>query len=215
MAARSVSVSFTNKSDVALLLAGTSLLHGEWTTEPPARVEAGQSVGWESESSGVATGTEGTAYYDVEGLQGNPASRTLWHWDNPYVGSNSYSESVPETFKSSRSGGGGDNADVAWVFDDASLTGDGIPDDWKQNGITIDPGDGSGPQFIDLPAMGADVNKPDIFVQIDWMADKKHSHALSAVAIKSVVDAFANAPYISKSGSVGINLHVDAGPTAS
>ena len=212
MAARSVSVSFTNKSDVVLVTGGTSLLHGVWTTEPPARIEAGQTVAWESESSGVATGTEGTAYYDVEGL--GIGSRSLFHWDNPFVGSNSYSEAFPETFKASHSGGGGDNANVTWVFDDASLTGDGIPDDWKRNGTTIDPGDGSGPQFIDLPAMGADVNKPDIFVQIDFMADATHSHALSAAAIKTVVDAFANAPFISRSGSIGINLHIDAGPSS-
>lgn len=212
MAARSVSVSFTNKSNIVLILGGSSLLHGEWTTEPPARIEAGQTVSWESESNGVATGTEDTAYYDVEGL--TIGSRSLFHWDNPFIGSNSYSESYPETFKVSRSGGGGDNASVAWVFDDASLTGDGIPDDWKRNGVTIDPGDGSGPQFIDLPKMGADVNKPDIFIQIDWMASSAHSHAPSAAAIKTVVDAFANAPYISKSGSIGITLHVDAGPNS-
>ncbi len=212
MAARSVNVSFTNKSDVALILGGTSLLHGEWTTEPPARIEAGQTVSWRSESNGVATGTEGTAYYDIDGL--GITSRSLFHWDNPYVGSNSYSEVTPETFKASHSGGGGDNAHVTWVFDDASLTGDGIPDDWKRNGVTIDPGDGSGPQFINLPAMGADVNKPDIFIQIDFMANAAHSHAMSPAAIKAVVDAFANAPYISRSGSIGINLHVDAGPNS-
>ena len=212
MAARSVTVSFTNKSGVALVLGGTSLLHGKWTTEPPARIEAGQTVSWESESNGFATGTEGTAYYDVEGL--SILSRSLFHWDNPFVGSNSYSEFSPETFKSSHSGGGGDNANVAWVFDDASLTGDGIPDDWKRNGVTINPGDGSGPQFIDLPTMGADVNKPDLFVQVDWMANSAHSHAPSAAAIKTVVNAFANAPYISRSGSIGINLHVDAGPNS-
>jgi hypothetical protein len=210
MAARSVDVTFTNKSGVNLVLFGTSLLHGEWTTEPPARIDAGQTVTWASESDGVATGTEGTAYYDIEGL--DDSSRSLFHWDNPFVGSNSYSEFSPDTFKSSHSGGGGDNAHVNWIFDDASSTGDGIPDDWKRNGVTVDPGDGSGPQFIDLPAMGADVNKPDIFIQVDFMADSTHSHALSAAAIKTVVDAFAKAPYISRNGSIGINLHVDAGP---
>src|SRR6476619_381959 len=115
MAARSVDVTFTNKSGVNLVLFGTSLLHGEWTTEPPARIDAGQTVNWASESDGVATGTEGTAYSDVEGL--DDSSRSLFHWDNPFVGSNSYSEFSPETFKSSHSGGGGDNAHVNWIFD--------------------------------------------------------------------------------------------------
>lgn len=209
MAARSVRVTFTNKTTMALVRTSDHLDHGDWGTEPPPRIEAAQSVGWESESAGVATGTEGNVHYTIEGL---PGSDTYWYWDDPFVGSNSYDQSVPETFKATRSGGGGDNANVTWVFDDASSTGDGIPDDWKVNGVTVDPGDGSGPQFIDLKSMGADVNRPDIFVQLDWMADSKHSHAPSAAAVKTIVDAFANAPYISKNGSIGINLHVDAGP---
>jgi len=46
------------------------------------------------------------------------------------------------------------------------------------------------------------------------MADSTHSHAPSDAAIKTVVDAFANAPYISRNGSIGINLHVDDRPGA-
>ena len=94
--------------------------------------------------------------------------------------------------------------------------GDGLLDEWETNGVTIDP-DGAGPippQFIDLPKMGADKNKPDIFLQIDWMADATHNQKLSAAALKTVVDAFANSPYTSPTGSVGINLHVDEGSTS-
>jgi hypothetical protein len=102
--------------------------------------------------------------------------------------------------------------------------GDGLLDEWETNGVTIDP-DGDGPlppQFIDLPAMGADPQKPDIFLQIDWMdcaqaggdcaALDTHSHHLDPTAVKKVVDAFAVAPYTSPTGSKGINLHVDQGP---
>jgi Peptidase M66 len=131
------------------------------------------------------------------------------------VGSNGYDQSAPDAYSIPRVGdGSGDDSTAHWVFADASSTGDGIPDDWKLNGVTLDPGDGSGPQFIDLPAMGATVGKPDLFVHLDWMADKKHSHAPSSAAIKTVVDAFAAAPYISRNGSIGINLHVDAGPNS-
>lgn len=94
--------------------------------------------------------------------------------------------------------------------------GDGLLDEWETSGVTIDP-DGDGPvtpQFTDLPAMGADKNKPDIFLEIDWMADASHSHALNAAAVKKVVDAFAASPYTSPTGSVGINLHVDQGPSS-
>ncbi len=94
--------------------------------------------------------------------------------------------------------------------------GDGLLDEWETNGVTIDP-DGAGPippQFIDLPAMGADKNKPDIFLQLDWMADATHNQKLSAAALKTVVDAFAASPYTSPTGSVGINLHVDEGSSS-
>ena len=62
--------------------------------------------------------------------------------------------------------------------------------------------------------MGATVGKPDIFVHLDWMEDATHSHRPSNAAIKLVVDAFRNAPYVARNGAVGINLHVDAGPTS-
>ena len=88
--------------------------------------------------------------------------------------------------------------------------GDGLPDEWELHGVTIDGG--AGRRFIDLPAMGADPAKPDIFLQIDGMAGAEHDQRPSPAAIKLVVDAFANAPYVGPSGSVGIRLHVDAGP---
>ena len=94
--------------------------------------------------------------------------------------------------------------------------GDGLLDEWETSGVTIDP-DGDGPvppQFINLPAMGADPNKPDVFLQIDWMQDQTHTHALTSAAIKKVVDAFAASPYVSPTNSVGINLHVDEGPSS-
>ncbi len=216
MASRSVFVNFENKSDLALVESSHSLSHGIWTNEPPLRIEAGSKVTWESESSGFATGTEGEVNYNIETGPGQTGGSVHLHWDNPFVGSNSYDESAPSGYKFDPppSGGDGDNATKNWTIACSSSTCDGIPDDWKINGTTVDPGDGSGPQFINLPAMGATVNKPDIFIQLDWMADGTHSHALSAAAIKTVVTAFANAPYKSPTGSVGINLHVDAGPNS-
>ncbi len=94
--------------------------------------------------------------------------------------------------------------------------GDGLPDLWEAAGVTIDP-DGSGQplplQFIDLPAMGADRKRADIFLQIDWMQGT-HNQKLTPAAIKKVVQAFAASPYVAANGSTGINLHVDEGPTS-
>jgi hypothetical protein len=209
-AARSVIVNFANLSDTALVLAGDNLDHGCWTVQPPARIEAGSTVTWESESCGFLTGTEGEADFTIE-----TGGSAHFHWDNPFAGSNSYDESViGPGYLANHSGGGGNNATVFFTFNCSSATCDGIPDDWKRNGVTIDPGDGSGPQFIDLPNMGATVNKPDIFVQLDWMADNTHSHQLSSAEIQAIVNAFANSPFVSRTGSVGINLHVDHGPAS-
>lgn len=213
MAARSVTIKVQNTFDVALVFDHDSIQHGIWGIAPPARIEPGTTPEWVAESNGVATGTEGTVWYrlDVPGTTG----LVRLHWDNPFIGSNNYDQSGPDVLTVTRVGdGSGDDSTAHWVVADASTTGDGIPDSWKTAGATIDPGDGSGPQFVDLPAMGATVGKPDIFVHLDWMEDGTHSHRPSNAAIRLVIDAFANAPYIARNGAVGINLHIDAGPTS-
>ncbi|KAI9718430.1 MAG: hypothetical protein M1812_004151 [Candelaria pacifica] len=64
--------------------------------------------------------------------------------------------------------------------------------------------------------MGDTVDKPDLFIQVDWMQDfgaiMAHTHKLSNAAVRKVVKDFVDAPFVSRSGYVGINLHVDAGP---
>ena len=214
MAARSTRFVFYNDSDTTLYRTGGGLDHGIWTRQPPPSIPPLTNANWESESNGFMTGTEGYVDYDIRLASGESAGTCHVYWDNPFIGSNEYEEKTPATFRVKRQGGGGDNAVVRLTFSSSSSARDGIPDDWKMNGVSLDPGDGSGPQFIDLPAMGADVNRPDVFIQLDWMADTTHSHALSAAAIKMVVDAFAASPYRSPTGSVGINLHVDAGPNS-
>lgn len=86
--------------------------------------------------------------------------------------------------------------------------GDGLFDTWESLGIDSN---GDGTIDVDLPAMGADPNKKDIFVEIDWMEESgtnAHSHKPSSVAIKKIVDAFANSAV---DNGKGINLHVDVG----
>jgi len=90
--------------------------------------------------------------------------------------------------------------------------GDGLPDDWERRGVMLEGR--AGPRWIDLPAMGADPLKPDLFLQVDWMAGAEHDQRPRPEALKMVVDAFATAPYVSPTGSVGITLHIDAGPSS-
>ena len=106
-------------------------------------------------------------------------------------------------------GGGDGNASLRFrvevLNNQPDADGDGLSDDWEQNGVSFNG------QFIDLPAMGADPNKPDIFIEIDWMQGSGQDQRLSDNAIQLVVDAFANSPYTSPTGSVGINMHIDQG----
>lgn len=82
--------------------------------------------------------------------------------------------------------------------------GDGLLDDWETNGYDFD---NDGVIDVNLPAMGADPNKKDIFVEVDWMSDSTHSHKPNPVAIARIVNSYANSPV----DGIGINLHVDGG----
>ncbi len=98
----------------------------------------------------------------------------------------------------------------------ADNDGDGLWDDWETNGIDTDA---NGSIDVDLPALGADPNRKDIFLEIDYLdctvagddcpAGDNHDHRPKADAVDAVVDAFANAPVPNPDGSTGITLHVD------
>lgn len=205
----SVGITFANNGDLPLNRDGGQLDGGCWNPAPPANIPAHTTATWESESCGFGTGTEGNVlcrpYGAPAGVNAN------FYWDDPTLGDNSASDSAPAGCSSSHSGppSSGDNVSVSFTMACSSSAGDGIADVWKLNGATFN--NGSGPQFIDLPNMGATVNKPDVFLQIDWMQGNQYNQKLDPAAIKTLVNAFANSGYVSPTGSVGINLHVDQG----
>lgn len=90
---------------------------------------------------------------------------------------------------------------------------DGLLNDWELNGYDYN---NDGVIDVDLPAMGADPDIKDIFVEIDYMVDhgefimgiwhRGHTHKPKASAIEAVVQTFNN--------QAGIHLHVDYGPDA-
>ncbi len=117
--------------------------------------------------------------------------------------------------------------------------GDGLADRWEKNQIYVDTVSGlecvtppTPPALascvaVNLPRMGADPYRKDIFVVMDYFADATHTHALNAAALKKVVDAFDTAPVPAPPSSTpcpaagdtsgatckpGITLHVDHGP---
>src|SRR5438045_3666579 len=67
MAARSTRITVRNQTGAHLRHVSDSLDHGEWTDPltPPQEIPPGATMWWQSESDGIATGTEGRATYDI------------------------------------------------------------------------------------------------------------------------------------------------------
>lgn len=87
----------------------------------------------------------------------------------------------------------------------ADRDGDALLDAWETFGYDAND---DGTVDVNLPAMGADPDHKDIFVEIDWMTN----HELDDDAIQQVVEAFAIAPVEGNpDGRTGIVLHVDNG----
>lgn len=139
MAARSVNVTFTNNTGFILGKWWDGLDHGVWTddVEPPQTIVSGETVTWMSESDGIATGTEGRVQYTVG--DGGPVIEL--HWNNPFVGDNTYDEQSIGGWSLLRSGGAGSDAQVTWTFEQAqwhvtnfrpSVNGFHFPNSWPE-----------------------------------------------------------------------------------
>ncbi|MEV7186605.1 hypothetical protein [Kitasatospora sp. NPDC093102] len=119
-AARSTAIHLHNGTGCTLYRTDYSLAHGIWTQgqEPPQTLGNTNDFTFQSESNGFMTGTEGTVtfrgYNCEDGWREGKA--VVLHWANPYVGSNSYDDNGTDRgiFRTTREGGGGDNADVFW-----------------------------------------------------------------------------------------------------
>ncbi len=102
--------------------------------------------------------------------------------------------------------GGGDSTSLAQtlatIISSAAVGGvadgdkDGLPDLWETSPVDLT---GDGVPDLDLAALGARVDRPDIFVQLDWTPGAR----LDGVALRKVVQAFDRR---------GISLHIDRGP---
>lgn len=97
-----------------------------------------------------------------------------------------------------------------FLVDFGDRDGDGLPDVWEEEGIDFD-----GPGIeIDLPGMGADPDKKDIFLELDVMENGLFDSTVLEDSVQRVVDAFARAPASlvdNPDASDGINLHVILG----
>lgn len=87
--ARSFRVTIQNATASSILTQTFShLCGGAWTPggwNPPGTIAPGNAAGMQSESDGVATGTEGYAKYDVATPSGRQGMIYVY-WDNPFYG---------------------------------------------------------------------------------------------------------------------------------
>ena len=100
--------------------------------------------------------------------------------------------------------------------------GDALPDKWETEGFDYD---NDGTADVDLPAMGANPLRKDLFVETDWLRKESskigtislgggYAYTPSVAAVSRVVGAFRKLPVTNPDGSQGISLHIDAGPTS-
>lgn len=82
--------------------------------------------------------------------------------------------------------------------------GDRLLDDWETNGFDAD---GDGTVDIDLPGLGADPLRPDIFLEVDVMNGL--ANPPGNAVWNAMTAAFAAAPIINPRGANGIELHLD------
>ena len=88
------------------------------------------------------------------------------------------------------------------------IDGDGIPNTWEMKGYDAD---GDGKIDVDYPAMGANPLKKDIFVEMDYMPGLLASEE----ELDRITESFAQLPVRNPNGTVGINIHLDAGSARS
>jgi hypothetical protein len=91
MSVRAFNVLLWNNSGVTITKTFDHLCHGDWTPllSPPNSIPANTEVKFRSESSGIATGTEGYVKYAIPSFDrnNNPTQDELYiYWDNPFVG---------------------------------------------------------------------------------------------------------------------------------
>jgi hypothetical protein len=214
-------VDFTNESDSALTLKGVEGLEGEFLCAPPQTIAIGEGAAIISVPSDFLHGTEFTLVYELENH-----SEIRMNYDDPFIGDSSHHDHVPPGYSLDTSFDEEEEPVGFTVSFGHGCGCDGIPDEWKRKGVTIDPKTGKpvpkgtpGGEFIDLPHMGVSLDRPNVLVQMDWMKNTTHDQHFEQAAIDKVIEAYDKSPvtYPSLNGSgngatrPGITLIVDNG----
>ncbi|RVX41432.1 putative repeat protein (TIGR01451 family) [Nonomuraea polychroma] len=98
--------------------------------------------------------------------------------------------------------------DISIDSSNGDTDGDFLLDGWERWGYNAD---GDSTIDVDLPAMGANFRRKDLYLEIDCLFGANHNHCPVQGAVQTVVQSFADAPVLNADGSSGIQLHVDMG----
>lgn len=126
MAARSVVIIFNNQTSQNLTLIAQGLSHGEWSTSPPPSIGPNSSTTFEADSDGLFTGVQGSVTY-----QGTGSQTVNLVFDNPFVGSSSYSGNAALELALSTSVNGGNNATVTYNLNVSSWMQENLGFCWE------------------------------------------------------------------------------------
>lgn len=92
MPVRNYRVVLLNQTDQPLTLTQQHLCHGDWTPggwTPPATIAPKSQAGWQSESGGPVSGTEGWVKYSItffDAAHDETTAQVYIHWQVPYIG---------------------------------------------------------------------------------------------------------------------------------
>jgi len=143
---------------------------------------------------------------DLLGIPPGDLTAPIYHWVSyivPWTGSAGSSINV-----SIRNSDGQLSAVRSYRLPDSVSTldsdGDDLPDVWETVGYDAD---GDGVIDVDLPALGADPGRPDVFVEIDIMQGLDNPPtAATWIGVEAVFDA---APLINPIAENGVNIVID------
>ena len=88
------------------------------------------------------------------------------------------------------------------ISTESDIDGDGLPNEWEENGIDINS---DGIIDLDLPLLGASSTHKDLFLEIDYMQNHKPYSGVDDF----VIEAFRNSPQCNPDGIPGTNLHIE------
>jgi hypothetical protein len=98
MATRSTTWTITNDTAANWTLHSASLAYGVWKSSPPQTIGNGAKVSFTAESHDPMTGDQGSVVYTLVLAPTMPLTNFVFNFDNPYIGTDSYTVLVPGPF---------------------------------------------------------------------------------------------------------------------